>query len=127
MHHGDAAAFELVPLGRLAQIDRQRPFEYDEDLSPCDRRTIDGSCPRLSSAEAELALVRDFVASVSDGATAFVLEGEAGVGKTTVWSAGIAEADDQGLLILQSRPAESETACRSRESAISSTQCSTRR
>jgi len=60
--------------------------------------------------ETELALVRDFVASVSDGASALVLEGEAGMGKTTLWTRGVAEAEAQGLRVLQSRPAESETA-----------------
>jgi len=60
--------------------------------------------------ETELALVRDFVASFSDGASALVLEGEAGMGKTTLWTRGVAEAEAQGLRVLQSRPAESETA-----------------
>ena len=39
-----------------------------------------------------------------------MLEGEAGVGKTTLWMAAIAVAEGQGLRVLQSRPAESETA-----------------
>ena len=60
--------------------------------------------------EAELASIRDFLAGVSAGATALVLEGEAGMGKTTLWAAGVAEAEALGLRVLQSRPAESETA-----------------
>jgi len=60
--------------------------------------------------ELELASVRDFLGSVSGGATALVLEGEAGMGKTTLWAAGVAEAEALGLRVLQSRPAESETA-----------------
>jgi DNA-binding CsgD family transcriptional regulator len=60
--------------------------------------------------DAELASVCDFVASISDGAAALVLEGEAGVGKTTLWTAGIAEAEEHGLRVLQALPAESETA-----------------
>ncbi len=60
--------------------------------------------------EAELASLRDFVAGVSNGATALVLQGEAGVGKTTLWKAGVAEAEDRGLRVLQALPAESETA-----------------
>lgn len=66
--------------------------------------------PGVVGREAELASVRDFVATVSDGAAALVLEGDAGAGKTTLWSAGVAEAEEQGLRVLQSRPAESETA-----------------
>lgn len=60
--------------------------------------------------EAELASLRDFVASVSDGASAFVLEGEAGVGKTTLWKAGVSDVEERGLRVLQASPAESETA-----------------
>ena len=59
--------------------------------------------------DAELASVRDFVASVSDGAAALVLQGEAGMGKTTLWTEGVAHAEEQGLRVLQARPAESET------------------
>jgi hypothetical protein len=60
--------------------------------------------------DAELAFVRDFVASVSDGASALVLQGEAGVGKTTLWKAGVSDAGERGLRVLQALPAESETA-----------------
>jgi DNA-binding NarL/FixJ family response regulator len=60
--------------------------------------------------DAELASVRDFVAGLSDGASALVLLGEAGVGKTTVWEAGAAEAEERGALVLRARPAEGEIA-----------------
>ena len=60
--------------------------------------------------DVEITSLRDFVAGISDGASALVLEGEAGMGKTTLWSAGLAEAEERGLRVLQSLPAESETA-----------------
>ena len=60
--------------------------------------------------DAELAAVRAFVGSAAEGAAALLLEGDAGMGKTTLWSAGIAHAREQGLLVLEVRPAESETA-----------------
>jgi DNA-binding CsgD family transcriptional regulator len=60
--------------------------------------------------DAELSAIRALVESVSDGAAAVVLEGEAGMGKTTLWSAGVAFADEQSLLVLEARPAESEVA-----------------
>ena len=66
--------------------------------------------PGVVGREAELASVRGFVASVSEGAAALVLEGDAGVGKTTLWRTGIAEAKERGLRVLEARPAESETA-----------------
>jgi len=60
--------------------------------------------------EVELAPLRDFVTGISDGATALVLQGEAGQGKTTLWNAGVAEAEERGLRVLQACPAASETA-----------------
>jgi len=72
-----------------------------------DRRVM----PRaIVGRDAELASIRDFVERVSDGAAALVLEGEAGVGKTTLWRAGVAEAEERELRVLQALPAESETA-----------------
>ena len=59
--------------------------------------------------EAELAALREFLAGISEGATAFLLEGDAGMGKTTLWSAGVADAMERGLQVLRARPAESET------------------
>ncbi len=58
--------------------------------------------------DVELASLHDFVESVSDGAATLVLQGEAGMGKTTLWAAGIAAAEEKGLQVLQARPAESE-------------------
>ena len=60
--------------------------------------------------DAELASIRDFVTGISDGASALVLEGEAGMGKTTLWRAGVEAAESAGLCVLQAEPAESETA-----------------
>ena len=64
---------------------------------------------QIAGRDAELASIRDFVAAVSDGAAALVLQGEAGVGKTTLWEAGAAEAESNGVRILRARSAESET------------------
>lgn len=60
--------------------------------------------------EAELASVRGFVEGISAGAAALVLEGEAGMGKTTLWTAGVELAEESRVVVLRSRPAESETA-----------------
>jgi DNA-binding CsgD family transcriptional regulator len=59
--------------------------------------------------DAELASLRDFVESVSGGAVALVLEGEAGMGKTTLWRYGVETAETAGLCVLEAQPAESET------------------
>ena len=60
--------------------------------------------------DAELASLAGFAAGVSDGASALVLEGEAGVGKTTIWEAGVENVAERGLLVLRARAAEGEVA-----------------
>ena len=45
---------------------------------------------------------------VASGPGALVLEGEAGIGKSTLWLAGIELAREHGLRVLSSRPAEVE-------------------
>jgi DNA-binding CsgD family transcriptional regulator len=60
--------------------------------------------------DVELAALQDFIAGVPKGASALALEGEAGMGKTTLWTAGVAAGAERGLLVLQARPSESETA-----------------
>src|SRR4051812_25005956 len=42
------------------------------------------------------------------GPRALVLEGEAGIGKSTLWAAGVEAARGRGLRVLSTRPAESE-------------------
>jgi DNA-binding CsgD family transcriptional regulator len=58
--------------------------------------------------EAELASLNAFIGEVEAGAAALVLEGEAGVGKTTLWEAAVGHARALGLTVLSSRPAEAE-------------------
>ena len=60
--------------------------------------------------DAELASLHDFVKRVMAGTAALVLDGEAGMGKTTLWRAGVEAAETAGLCVLQAEPAESETA-----------------
>ena len=60
--------------------------------------------------DTELASVRGFVSGIPEGALVLALEGEAGIGKTTLWQAGLDEAGDRAFRILVARPAESETA-----------------
>jgi DNA-binding CsgD family transcriptional regulator len=62
----------------------------------------------LVGRKAELAVVERFVGSLPDGPSALVIEGEAGIGKTTLWSEALREVDARGLRILQAQPAESE-------------------
>jgi DNA-binding CsgD family transcriptional regulator len=63
----------------------------------------------IAGRDAELEAVGDFLAQISQGAAAHVLEGEAGMGKTTLWRAAIEQAEVAGVLVLQAQPVESET------------------
>src|SRR5215210_291812 len=58
--------------------------------------------------EAELVAVERFLDGVPTGPNALVIEGEAGIGKTTVWLAAVQAAEARGLRVLTARPAESE-------------------
>src|SRR5687768_9397969 len=60
--------------------------------------------------EEELGALRTRVGpdSVIAGPAAIALEGEAGIGKSTLWRAAVEHARDQGRRVLSARPAESE-------------------
>ena len=58
--------------------------------------------------EAELSVVQAFLDRPADGLRALVLEGEPGIGKSTLWLAGVAAARERSLQVLTSRPAEAE-------------------
>jgi DNA-binding CsgD family transcriptional regulator len=56
----------------------------------------------------ELGAVAAFLDGLPSGLSGLVLEGEAGIGKTSVWLAGVADAGARSYLVLSSRPTESE-------------------
>lgn len=56
----------------------------------------------------ELAGIQAFLARSGDGPGALLLEGEAGVGKTTLWQHAVAAARARGLTTLVARPSGSE-------------------
>ena len=58
--------------------------------------------------DAELASLHAFIEGVREGPSALVLEGEAGIGKSTLWLAGVEYARTRGLRVLSARPAEAE-------------------
>jgi DNA-binding CsgD family transcriptional regulator len=67
-----------------------------------------GSFRGILGREAEVAEVTRFIESVDDGPSALLLDGAAGIGKTTLWHAGVTFARDAGHQVLSSRAAESE-------------------
>jgi DNA-binding CsgD family transcriptional regulator len=58
--------------------------------------------------DAELAQVKDFLGSVPAGPLALILEGTAGIGKTTLWHTSVSLARARGHRVLACRAAESE-------------------
>ncbi len=58
--------------------------------------------------EKELGVLSAFLDRAAAGPAALVLEGEAGIGKSTLWLAGVEAAREGGLRVLSSRPAEAE-------------------
>ena len=60
--------------------------------------------------ESEIDSVHDFLEAVPGGPIGLLIEGEIGIGKTTLWREGIAEAGERGLQVLASRPVEAEIA-----------------
>jgi DNA-binding CsgD family transcriptional regulator len=63
---------------------------------------------RILGRDSELDAVRTFLDSPADGFAGFVVEGEPGIGKSTLWRAGVEHARSSGLQVLEARPAEAE-------------------
>jgi hypothetical protein len=57
----------------------------------------------------ELATSARFLERVSDGPAALVIEGVAGIGKTTLWSESVRRAREAGFRVLEARPGESRS------------------
>ena len=58
--------------------------------------------------DAELSVVQAFLDRPIEGLRAFVIEGEPGIGKSTLWLAGVAAARERSFHVLESRPAQAE-------------------
>ena len=72
------------------------------------RVTIANVDPTIIGREQELAATGRLLDRAAEGAAALVLDGEAGIGKTTLWLEAVRAADARGFRVLQARPAESE-------------------
>src|SRR5438552_10672777 len=56
----------------------------------------------------ELGALGQFLAAARQGPEALLLEGDAGIGKTTLWKAAVEEAEGIGFRRLTSRPGSAE-------------------
>ena len=77
--------------------------------------------------ESEIDSVHDFLEAVPGGPVALLIEGEIGIGKTTLWREGVAEAGERGLQVLTAGRSRPRSRCRSPRWAISSETCPTMR
>jgi ATP/maltotriose-dependent transcriptional regulator MalT len=64
---------------------------------------------QFASRTAEVVAVADFLGLAHQGASAVVIEGEAGIGKTTIWLAALQEARDRGFAVLSARADAAES------------------
>jgi DNA-binding CsgD family transcriptional regulator len=62
----------------------------------------------IVSRDVELASLHAFIGAVEGGPAALVFEGEAGIGKSTLWRAGVEAARARDFHVLSSRPVEAE-------------------
>ena len=65
---------------------------------------------RLLGREVETRTVSEFLATDVGEPTALVVEGEPGIGKTTLWLDGVERARERGFTVLAARPAAAESA-----------------
>ena len=70
------------------------------------RVEVDSGMRDLVGREEELSRLDDFLGG--PGTRAFVLDGDPGAGKTSLWEAGIAAARSRGLRVLEARPSGAE-------------------
>ena len=64
--------------------------------------------PHIVGREAEWSVIEAFLGRSTEGPRALVVEGAAGIGKSTLWLAAVAAARNHGYVVLSSRPAEGE-------------------
>jgi predicted ATPase len=58
----------------------------------------------------ELDVLAHFLAGVPEGPTGLLIEGEAGIGKTTLWKDALDDAAERSYRVLAARPTEAEMA-----------------
>jgi DNA-binding CsgD family transcriptional regulator/tetratricopeptide (TPR) repeat protein len=66
------------------------------------------STERVVGRGAELAMIVAFLDDVRDRPSALLISGEPGIGKSTLWEAGVAGGQEHGYRLLSTRPAEAE-------------------
>ena len=86
-----------------------------------------GAAPEVIGRDDELAALEAFLDADSELRGSLLLEGETGMGKTTLWERGVAAARERGFRVLSCRTSPSEATFSSRAWPTSSRACSRRR
>jgi DNA-binding CsgD family transcriptional regulator len=68
-----------------------------------------GSGSAIVGRQSELGAFPPFLDAVADGPAVLVLEGDAGIGKTALWTEGVRQGRKRGYEVLTARPGEAET------------------
>ncbi len=63
----------------------------------------------MVSRDAECAAVAEFLDAATREPASLLIEGEAGIGKTTIWLAGLQQARERNFRVLATRPADTES------------------
>jgi tetratricopeptide (TPR) repeat protein len=73
--------------------------------------SVSGMVPHAATVgrNEELTAIEEFLGAVADGPAALVLEGEPGIGKTTLWQTGVNRARELEIRVLVASPVEAET------------------
>src|SRR6188472_3187148 len=95
---------EAQPVGFDRAID-QDPSVSGNGTTPAETTPVG---KEIVGREEELARIAEFAAASVHRPAALVVQGEAGIGKTTLWRAGVGALEGAGCRVLRSAPAASE-------------------
>ena len=98
----DAGPFRTASRGSR-EAERTRAARRDVD-----RARYGAAVSEMVGRAREAEAIDRFAGRLPDGPVGLVIEGEPGIGKTTLWSAAVRAAEAQGYRVLQARPVESE-------------------
>jgi DNA-binding CsgD family transcriptional regulator len=97
-----------VRAGHAAEIIALVHVRHMRALLASLQRALGGVAVGVIGRDAELGVVDAFLDASGAGARVLAVEGEPGIGKTTIWQEGVSRARDRGTLVLVARPAEAE-------------------
>src|SRR3990170_1661094 len=83
-----------------------RPDRVDRCVAGCDHSCMPAA---VASRAAESLALAEFLRATATGPSALIIEGEPGIGKTTLWLTGVEQARTTGFRVLSARPVAAES------------------